>query len=105
MTAAVGNRPIDVHALERALREADPAALLVRPRILRRVIKRDLRLARVGLQVPHRHLHVTTAESLHAVATAGELGLARGAEWPTPAILLERPTPEDLGSSTRDAVL
>src|SRR5262245_22061299 len=105
MTAAVGDRPIDVAALERALRGVEPAALLVAPRILRRVIKRDFGLTRVGLQVPHRHLHTTSADSLRAVATAAELGIPAGAPWPSPAILLERPTAEDLAASTRGAVL
>jgi len=105
MMAAVGDRPIDVAELERAVRGAEPGALLVPPRILRRVIKRDRGLTRVGLQVPHRHLHATSAQSLRAVATAAELGIAAGSEWPSPAILLERPTPEDLASTTREAVL
>ena len=40
--------------LENAVRAADPAAFLVLPRILRRVVKQDRRLSGFGLKVPHR---------------------------------------------------
>ena len=40
--------------LEKVLSAADPAALLVPPRILRRVIKKHSGLTGPGLQVPHR---------------------------------------------------
>ncbi|AGA26542.1 hypothetical protein [Singulisphaera acidiphila] len=97
---------IDVTELERILRATEPGAFLVPPRILRRVIKSDLGLARVGVHIPHRRLYVSTGGSLRGVVSEEELGLDKsGAGWPSIAILLERPTTEDLASSTREAIL
>lgn len=101
-----GDRAIDASELERILRGTEPAAFLVPPRILRRVIKNDLGLARVGVHIPHRRLYVTSGEALQGVVSEEELGIEKARTgWPSVAILLERPTPEDLLSSTREAIL
>lgn len=100
-----GDRSIELAELERILQATEPMALLVAPRILRRVIKSALGLARIGVHVPHRGLYVATAETIREVVEEDELGIKPGAGWPPLVILLERPTPEDLASSTREAVL
>ena len=42
---------MSMEELRRALRAADPSAVLVPPRVLRRVIKHDRKMASLGLQV------------------------------------------------------
>ena len=74
---------LTVDELQRLLRAADPAALLVSPRILRRVIKKDRGLSGPGLQVPHRKSYVIARERLLSIADRAELGLET---WPRTAV-------------------
>ena len=57
------------------LANTDPAAILVAPRLLRRIIKHDRKLTHLGLQVPHRKSYVICREALFALATRAELGI------------------------------
>src|SRR5262245_52362624 len=77
--------------LQRLLSAADPAALLVPPKLLRRVIKQDRHITGVGLQVPHRKTYVIGRDALLAIAERDELGLAAGRELPAELILLACP--------------
>ena len=61
---------------------ADPAALLIRSRILRRVIKQDRRLTGFGLRVPHRKSYTIGREPLLEIVDRAELGLAEDAALP-----------------------
>jgi hypothetical protein len=102
---ASGGDTIDVAELECALREADAAALLVPPRILRRVIKRDRGLTFLGWHAARRKTYVIAAEPLRAIVAEDELVLWPESEWPPVAILLVRPEPKALASRPADAVL
>jgi hypothetical protein len=82
--------------LERRLRAVEPDALLVPPRILRRVIKKDRGLPGPGLQVPHRKSYVIGRDALLGIATAGELGVPAGRELPPTVLLFPRPDPGKL---------
>jgi hypothetical protein len=79
--------------LERALTAADPAALLVPPRILRRVIKKHGGLTGVGLQVPHRKSYVIRRESLLQIADSDDLGVEHGRALPDTLLLFPAPDP------------
>jgi hypothetical protein len=70
------------------LRRTDSSALLVPPRILRRVIKRARSLGGMGLQVPHRKSLVIGRKALLGIATPGELGVPGAHELPETVILL-----------------
>jgi hypothetical protein len=89
---------LDVADLERRLRAADPSVLLVRPRILRRIIKRDRKLTGIGLQVPHRKSYVIDRATLLRLVDAGELELEPARELPDTVILIGRPDPERLAA-------
>ncbi|MEE2713342.1 MAG: hypothetical protein VX913_11255 [Planctomycetota bacterium] len=92
-------------ALQELLRAADPAVLLVRSRILRRVIKRARRVRGALGQVPHRQGFVVRRPMLLECAFPWELGLATGAELPDAVILLERPSDDRLVELGRDEAL
>ncbi|MBI1918093.1 MAG: hypothetical protein HYS12_25660 [Planctomycetes bacterium] len=77
--------------LQRVLSSADPAALLVPPRLLRRVIKQDCGIPGMGLQVPHRKSYVVGRETLLTIAERDELGLAAATELPPTIVLLGCP--------------
>src|SRR5262249_23285247 len=82
---------LTVADLERALTRAEPAALLVPPRILRRVIKKDRGLGGPGLQVPHRQGYVIGREALLRIADLDDLGVAPDRELPATLLLFPRP--------------
>src|SRR5712664_3826271 len=96
---------VSIVELERALRVAEPAALLVPGRILRRVVKQDRRIAGAGLRVPHRKTYVIARARLLALADADELGLEPSRELPDQVLLIVRPEAEKLAAMTRDRAL
>lgn len=83
-------------ALDDCLRRADPAAVLVPPRILRRVIKRAAGLTGPGLQVPHRKSFVIDRDALLRIAGRAELGLPPDRELPDTLVLLAELDPARL---------
>ncbi len=92
---------LTVAELQRLLAQVEPAALLVPPRILRRVIKRDRELAGPGLQVPHRQSYIVSRDRLLQIAAEDELGLEPGRELPPTLILLPQPDRQRLAEGDR----
>jgi hypothetical protein len=97
--------PLDLYELRRLLRTADPAAFLVPPRILRRVIKHDRKIAFVGLQVPHRKTYVIGRDALLTFRTRDELEIESDEPIPRTVILIARPEPEALVAMPRGPAL
>ena len=97
--------PLTLPELERILKAADPAAFLVPPRVLRRVIKAERGLSFLGRNSSRRDSYVITGAALRAIVAADELGLQAADAWPETALLLVRPDPEALPASRRPAVL
>ena len=87
------------------MRTADPAALLILPRILRRVIKQDRQLSGFGLRVPHRTSYWIGREPLLAAVDKTELGLSEDAVLPEKVLLLARPDPQELAETPAADVL
>jgi hypothetical protein len=77
--------------LARLIQAADPAALLVSPRILRRVIKKHRGLGGLGLNVPHARSFLIDRDSLLRIAGPGELGLSDTSSLAAEVLLLPRP--------------
>ena len=92
-------------ALERAVHAAEPAAFLLLPRILRRVIKQDRMLTGFGIRVPHRKSYVIGRDALLEIVDRSELGLPEDAELPDRVLLLARPSVQKLADMPADAVL
>src|SRR5438045_4417178 len=84
--------------LEQILSRVDPSTLLVPPRILRRVIKKDQGLTGLGLQVPHRKSYVIGRDALLRIADRSELRLAPDRVRPDTLLLLPRPDAGPLAS-------
>jgi hypothetical protein len=87
-------------ALEDAVRAADPAALLVSPRVLRRIIKQATGVSGFGLRVPHRKTFVIAREELLAIVDRLDLDLPSDAELPDSVILIARPSSDVLLDSS-----
>ncbi len=80
----------------RVLREAEPAAFLVQPRVLRRVIKQEWNLPALTVQVPHRKSRIVSRNTVIRHVDWDELGLEANSELPDRAILIARPDDKHL---------
>ena len=96
---------LKVDELERLIKRVEPAAFLVPPRLLRRVIKHHRKVGGIGLLVPHRKGYVIDRESLLRYVLPEELGLAPITELPSYIYLLVRPDPERLAKYTAPQAL
>ncbi len=82
--------------LRQVLREVDPAAILVPPRILDRIIQRSIHLPTFIWELPHRRCFVVDRQFLFRYVDQEELELEPDRLLPTKVILLRRPTPDEL---------
>ncbi len=86
---------LSLDAIETLVSQAEPRALFVEPRILRRVIIQDRRIPGLGIRVPHSKVYTIERERLLIVADRSELGLSPAEELPRRMILLARPTDDE----------
>src|SRR5260370_12989518 len=104
MSASV-DAPLQLAELCRLVEAAEPAALLVPPRLLRRAIKYDRKLTMIGLHIPHRKSYVIGREALLGLTDREELGVGPERALPETVLLLARPDAEELADSGRGQVL
>ena len=91
--------------LSRLLREADPAAVLLAPAALSRLVQKVTDATWAVWQVPHAHCFVLDRKALLKHVDRDDLGLPPDHPLPEDAVLiLERPTADQLAGS-RDALL
>jgi hypothetical protein len=102
---AFERQPLSQAELDRAVRAADPTALLVPARIVRRVIRTAVLAGGIGLRVPHRKLFVIGRSELLSTVDLAELDLRERVELPESVILIARPSAESLESMTGEQVL
>ena len=98
----VSSSSLTVAEYQGLIRQADPEALLVPARILRRAIKHERAIRGIGLRVPHRDLYLIRREALLACATPAELGTN---ELPETVLLLPLPDQAELMRQGREAAL
>ncbi|MGL4552435.1 MAG: hypothetical protein ACRC33_14750, partial [Gemmataceae bacterium] len=91
--------------LQRILRAADPAAVLVSPRILERVIREECRLPSLVWSLPHNRSFVCDRQVLFRHAEQADLELEPDQLLPDTVILLSRPDAEELSNLERRRVL
>lgn len=90
--------------LSRLLREADPAAVLVPPPVLERVIQNVTESSWAVWQVPHRHNFLVDRYALFGQVEQEELYLPPDHRLPETVLLLERPTADQL-TAPREEIL
>jgi hypothetical protein len=91
---------LTVDELERRVKRVEPAAILVPPRLLRRVIRQHRKIGGFALLVPHRKGYGLDREALLNCVVPAELGLATDAQLPPYAYLMVRPNPDRLAKQT-----
>ena len=109
-SAAADDARISLPQLERAIGSVEPAARLVLPRLLRRVVRLHTSLHGLGFRVPHSKTYVIPRTALLALiadfrADREEIGFGPTEELPERVILLERPNAEILDQWPRGEVL
>jgi len=72
--AAGNGARISLPELERALASVEPAARLVPPRLLRRVVRLHTSLPGLGFRVPHSKSYVIAQKALLEIADRDEIG-------------------------------
>ena len=92
-------------SLARLIQEVEPAALLVSPRILWRVIKQHCGISGPGLRVPHRESYILSRADLLGIASPWELDLPPGRELPEVVLLFPSPASAQLTLSEPGKVL
>ncbi len=97
---------LSLTALDDALRAADPAVLVVPPRIVRRVIKQHAGVSGIGLRVPHRKTYIIHRDALLSIVDLADLDLDPDTELPEEVILIARPTGDMLSEmSSAEALI
>jgi hypothetical protein len=91
--------------LQQALRAADPAAVLVAPRVLDRLIQSQHHLSTLFSEVPHRKCYIIDRPTLLRYVDQDELDLEPDRLLPATLILLARPSPNTLTMHEREEVL
>ncbi|MCR4411620.1 MAG: hypothetical protein NUV77_04235, partial [Thermoguttaceae bacterium] len=91
--------------LAQAIRAREPAARLVVPRILRRVILEHREVTAWGFRVPHRKSYAIASQPLLEIADRDELGLEPDEPLPARMILLPSPDPALLAELPAGEVL
>ncbi|WP_437187170.1 hypothetical protein SH668x_000553 [Planctomicrobium sp. SH668] len=82
--------------LQRLLQSIEPAAHLVEPRVLRRVVRLDRRLQGIRFAIPHDFSYTIDRDRLLAFAELNELNVDPEIDLPRRVILLSQPDEEDL---------
>ena len=102
---AAGDQRIGLPELDRAVKSVEPAARLVPPRLLRRVVRVHAPLPGLGFRVPHGKTYVISQQALLEIAERDEIGFDPAEVLPDNVILLERPGSEMLQQRSRGEVL
>ena len=102
---ALGTGAATRQALEQTVRAVEPRALLVRPRIVRRVITQDHELAGLAIRLPHRKSYVIGREALLTIVDPDEVGLESAAAMPQRVILLPQPSETKLANTATSTLL
>jgi hypothetical protein len=100
-----GEDPMRLADLQKTLGAADPAAVLVSPRILERIIREDCSLPNMYWNIPHAKSYVCDRHQLFRHAEQADLELEPDQVLPDTVILLAHPDAEELNNLERKMVL
>src|SRR5438128_5034098 len=96
---------VELEELKQAVGRTDPAAVLVSPRVLRRILQEAYQVPFLLVQAPHERCYFFDREVLFRHVEQDELEIEPDRLLPPTVILLARPTAERLESATADELL
>jgi hypothetical protein len=91
--------------LQQALKAADPAAVLVAPRVMDRVLQRLSPHNHVFTDLPHRESLVVSRPLLYRQVDPDELDIEPERLLPETVLLFSRPSPNTMNTQDRDTIL
>lgn len=91
--------------LAQRLRERDPAAVLVPPGALARLVQSVMGITWAVWKIPHSHCLSIARATLHRYIEQEELYLPPGYSLPETVLVLERPNPDQLAAARNDELL
>jgi len=96
---------VELEELKQAIYVTDPAAVLVSPRILRRVLQSEFNVPYLIMQAPHERCYFFDRQVLFRHVEQDELELEPDRLLPPTVLLLARPTTEQLQAMSRESLL
>src|SRR2546421_11305388 len=96
---------VELEELKQAVGRTDPAAVLVSPRVLRRILQEEYKVPYLLVQAPHERCYFFDRQVLFRHVEQDELDLEQDRLLPPTVVLLIRPTAEQIQDMGRDAVL
>lgn len=105
MPPSPNHTPLSIDALNTALRATDPAALLVAPWLLHKVLAQDSTLGAAVFTTPRIPAHVIDRQRLLDLAAREELPLDPAPPDLSPLVLLARPDPDILSATPAQTLL
>jgi hypothetical protein len=96
---------VELDELKQAIDATDRAAVLVAPRILRRVLQAEFNVPYMLVHVPHQQCYAFDRQVVFQSVEQDELELEPDRLLPPTVILLARPSPEQLQAGGQDAIL
>ena len=85
-----------IEELRRALTQSEPAAFLVEPRVIRRVIRERYGFAQLSASIPHVESQIVPADDVRHLVHPDELGLADFHDIPRDCMLICQPDEGEL---------
>jgi hypothetical protein len=87
---------VEIDELKQAVTATDPAAILVAPRVLRRVLQAEFKVPYLLVQAPHERCYFLDREVLFRHVEQDELEIEPDRLLPHTVVLLAKPTAEEL---------
>ena len=100
-----GGPPVELGELRQALYTTQPGAVLVQPRILRRMLRAEFKVPHLLIQAPHEKCYFFDRQVLFREVEQDELDLQADHALPPTVILLARPSAEELQDLDNEALL
>ena len=85
-----------IEELRRALAQSEPAAFLVEPRVIRRVIRERFGFAQLSASIPHVESQIVPADDVRHLVHPDELGLTDFNDLPSDCMLICQPDEGEL---------
>jgi hypothetical protein len=96
---------VELDELKQVIDATDPSAVLVPPRILRRILQAQFNVPYMLVHVPHQRCYAFDRQVVFQSVEQDELELEPDRLLPPTVVLLARPAPEELQTWGRDAIL
>jgi hypothetical protein len=96
---------VELDDLRQEIHAVNPAAILVQPRVLRRILQGEFKVPALLMQAPHEQCYCFDRQAIFRYVEQDELDLEPDRLLPPLVVLLARPSPEDLQNQDHQTIL